>query len=179
MIVDLGSAKLLPGCTFAFLFNKKYCSLVVWIDESHHQVLGGVANVWGHVSFSTQQVLQEGEEESTAQNHEGVEVVSRAEEEEEGISSPAVSSSSVPRVDEVNGEDGDVLSELPPSPAVKLRRPRSETESRGPRVSLIPFKGRKRSHTLYEVEGQHHKDEEVGGVRVWSWRDVTKCEHPS
>lgn len=101
---------------------------------------------------------------------EGPEVHSRAEE-----CSPAVSTSSLPKTPTLlNGEEEDVLSELPPSTvAVKLRRPRSETDTRGVRMSLIPFKSRKRSQTVNEGEGAKSKeDQEVGvvsgcGFKAW------------
>ena len=81
--------------------------------------------------------------------------------------SPAVSTSSLPKVDVANGEEQDVLSELPSATTVKLRRPRSETETRGTRISLIPFKSRKRSQTMQDTEARKD-DQEVGhrGVAV-------------
>lgn len=74
-------------------------------------------------------------------------------------------------VDDGASESRDVLGSLPSSsPALKAKRARSETESRGSRVSFISFKGRKRSHTLQEgssiKENEEQIKEEVSGSTI-------------
>ena len=66
--------------------------------------------------------------------------------------------------DSALSEERDVLSDLPSAGSTtpqlgKGRRSRSETESKSSKVSLIPFKGRKRSHTLHEGGGAKEKEE--------------------
>ena len=56
------------------------------------------------------------------------------------------------------GENQDVLSELPASSLVKVPRPRCDTESRSGKISL-PFKGRKRSHTIQNGDLAKSKEE--------------------
>lgn len=87
--------------------------------------------------------------------------------------------------DSALSEERDVLSDLPSSAAGsttpqlgKGRRSRSETESKSTKVSLIPFKGRKRSQTLHEGGVAKEKDESEE-VRDWVAPPPTKRPCPS
>ena len=112
------------------------------------------------------QVLQDGDDSShqlTPPEGAGSEVQSKAETDQR--TSPAGSTSQLTKVGVVNGEEDDILSDLPSSSVGKGRRPRSETESKGVRMSLISFKPRKRSQTVHEGEGsKNREDQEVGVV---------------
>ncbi len=62
-----------------------------------------------------------------------------------------------------DSEARDVVMELPSTSGTSLlgkgKRSRSETESRGAKVNILPFKGRKRSHTFQEGGVVKEKDE--------------------
>ena len=64
---------------------------------------------------------------------------------------------------DTGSEVQDVLSELPMSPHSKLRKQRSDTESRSGKI-LLSIKGRMRSYTLQEGESPRVKEEQEVSV---------------
>ena len=85
----------------------------------------------------------------------------------------AVVNEDVPQPESAESEARDVVMELPSTGTPQLgkgKRLRSETESRGAKVNLLPFKGRKRSHTLQEggVVKEKEEPEDVSSGILYS-----------
>lgn len=125
------------------------------------------------VAGITQEMMSpedEGMTEITLSPEENVPSHDQNKEDSDPKTRPPFSSSSFPKASslfpaEGDGEAQDVLSDLPPSPLVKGRRQRSETESRNSKGSLLSFKGRKRSHTLQEGDVVRNKEEQEASVQ--------------